>query len=105
CQLIPGDYLVDHRARQVHGLASIRREQYRLARYCDLAHILQSEIVSSEMQSVQKSPRVIRHFPVAARNTLRYLSGKAETFISEFVTICVVSPSASTVPVLARVNS
>jgi hypothetical protein len=48
-QLIPGHDLVDHAARQIHALAGIWREQYRLARYCDLAHILQSEIVSSDV--------------------------------------------------------
>src|SRR5258708_6944396 len=45
------------------------------------------------------------YFPIAARNAVKYFSGKAATFIFESVTMWVVSPSATSALLSARTSS
>jgi hypothetical protein len=47
----------------------------------------------------------IFYFAIAARKAVKYFSGNAATFICESVTMCVVSPSASSALLSARTSS
>ena len=100
---VAGDDLIDHGARPVHSLARVRRQEHGTAFGRDFAHRFQREIVAVNVKCVQESfPSC---FPKAARKAFKYFSGRAAIFISASVTICVVSPSASSVPSSARRNS
>ncbi len=115
--LVAGDNLVDDGACQVHGLPRVGREQDRAARFNgrDFAHGFEREIVSVDVKCVQKDVPALRalpatktrkhYFAIAARNAVKYFSGSAATFIFESVTMCVVSPSASSVRLSARTSS
>src|SRR5215470_16538780 len=98
------DDLIDDSPGVVHQLARIRSEEHGATFVGDFAYGFQSQIASVNVQCVQEIS-VDSYFPAAARKTVRYLPGKAATFIFESVTICVVSPSASNVPLSARASS
>src|ERR1700722_1379410 len=99
-QSIAGDDIVDDGSRLVHSFARIGRQQHRptLDRY--LAHRFQSEVVTADVKSVQEGFPFC--FPTAARNAVKYFSGKTAIFISASVTMWVVSPSASSTSSAAR---
>src|SRR5580658_2215474 len=97
------DDFVDHGAGLVHGLARVSRQEHRTPFGCNFTHRFQSKIVTINVKCVQE--RFPSCFPTAARNTVIYLSGSAAIFILSSVTMCVVSPSASSVPSSTRRNS
>ena len=98
------DDFIDDRSGVINRFSCIRRQKHRSALIGDFTYSFERQIVSVNVQCVQEFP-IEDYFPAAARKTVKYLTGKAATFIFESVTMCVVSPSASKVPFSARASS
>src|SRR5580693_1350916 len=113
---VAGDQRVDNGASTVYSRSSIRVEQHWPMLDSDFPHRFQSKIVAvdvkcfqgicrSAFQIITYSSQMSLFIPIAARNALTYFSGSGTFFISGSTTMCVVSPSASSVPSSARTNS
>ena len=106
-EFVAGDDVVNHGARTIHGLARVGRQAAPgVVSVRDFAHRFQSKIVTVDVKCVQEKfpvslSSIERIFPCCAE-CFQILFRQRGTFISGSVTMCVVSPSASSAPSSAR---
>src|ERR1700677_71819 len=107
------DQGVHYRASPPNAGASIAIQKHGPSTDRHFAHRFGSKLIAVDVKCFQGICRsAFRNkydshssAPIAARNALMYFSGRGTFFISGSTTMCVVSPSASSVPSSARTSS